>query len=293
VSRDPIAVEDVVLTTDCETAEEFLGRLSPLDPFWRSDPTAWIFRGHADSEWKLLSTLHRGDIHELGKWGLLGENERNLSDDLRRTIAERILWNRFRDAIDEAGLEIPGAPVQIERSLRSTSILEIPDDGIPLVALAQHFELPTSLLDWSRIAFKGAYFAASDLSDLGQRGTEGRLAVWCLKKAALSQSGSAGGRVPRLVTAPLASNPNLHAQSGIFTQVQDGKARPLEDFIRERVYVDPALTAEVPVPWMRKVTLPRTCSAEVMRLLSHQGIHGSSMFPGYAGVVRRLREEAV
>jgi len=293
VTWDQVTPLDVVKTTDCETAEELLGRLSPQDSFWQPDPTGWIFRGQADANWKLLSTAHRKEIHEFEEWNLLGQNAESYGDDSVRIGAERTLWKRFRDAIDEAGLDIPGELVQIERERGTQYQDEIPDGGIPLLALAQHFELPTSLLDWSRIALKGAYFAVSDLRDLKERGTEGRLAVWCLKKAALDHIGRVHDNVLRLVTAPLASNPNLHAQSGIFTQVRDGQALPLDDFIREQVSNYPALTEGVPVPWMRKLTLPRGRAPEAMRLLSYQGIHGASMFPGYAGVVRRLREEAI
>jgi hypothetical protein len=44
---------------------------------------------------------------------------------------------------------------------------------------------------------------------------------------------------------------------------------------------------------MKQVVLPRTHAPRLLRLLSYAGINGSSMFPGYEGVVKRMREEAL
>jgi len=41
-----------------------------------------------------------------------------------------------------------------------------------------------------------------------------------------------------------------------------------------------------------KLTLPQRQARRLLQLLSYSGINGSTMFPGYDGVVRRLREEA-
>ena len=46
-------------------------------------------------------------------------------------------------------------------------------------------------------------------------------------------------------------------------------------------------------PFMRKLTLPGACGKELQRLLSEEGITGSSMFPGLDGVVRSMKEQAI
>jgi hypothetical protein len=288
---DQAGLDDVVVQqTTCETAEEFLMRLNPQDSFWQPDPTAWIFRGHARAEWPLLSTAHRVPVEELERWGLLGEDAADFDESWTRQVAENTLWHHFRRALDEAGLEIPTKAVEISHPMGVLHMHEVTPEGIPLLALAQHFGLPTSLLDWTRIAAKGAYFAASDL-EVDSR--DGRLAVWALKKEALDAGASAERPFMRVVTAPLASNPNLYAQSGIFTQSRAGNDTAVDDYVCERYSNFPPEVSEIPSPWMHKITLPRSCAPRLLQLLSYLGVHGSSMFPGYAGVVRRLREEAV
>lgn len=288
-----MAVDDeVVQTIDCNTAEEFLGRLSPQDPLWQPDPSGWIFRGHARAEWSLLSTAHRKDVRAYEEWGITEEPNIDSADWFRRQAAETGLWRRFYSALDEAGLTIPTKPIQTDDGVEVVHLLsEITTDGLPLLALAQHFGLPTSLLDWTRIAAKGAYFAAADL---GVRDSVGHLAVWALKMKVLNAGIFSDRLVMRDVVAPLASNPNLLAQSGLFTQARGGAILAVDDYARKQFSEhSKELKPAIPLPWMHKITLPRSSAARLLQLLSYSGIHGSSMFPGYAGVVRRLREEAV
>jgi hypothetical protein len=50
------------------------------------------------------------------------------------------------------------------------------------------------------------------------------------------------------------------------------------------------LRDEIPTPWMRMISAPHECAPRLLRILSSFGITGSTMFPGYEGVVRSMRE---
>jgi hypothetical protein len=96
-----------------------------------------------------------------------------------------------------------------------------------------------------------------------------------------------------LVMAPRATNPNLHAQGGVFTvhivKPPDPGAnicrKPL-DYVIERT----ARRNGTPSPVMKHLTLPVCQAGRLLRFLAEQNIHASSVFPGFDGVVRHLRE---
>lgn len=95
----------------------------------------------------------------------------------------------FARHCDSIGLAIPNdSPAFREKFLNQNnptgpggSLSEWPPTEMhPLMALAQHYRLPTRLLDWSTRAYVAAYFAISDaLAKKGDMGAE-RLAVWVL-----------------------------------------------------------------------------------------------------------------
>ncbi|HWD41699.1 MAG TPA: FRG domain-containing protein [Fimbriimonas sp.] len=284
-------IYQVVEEIDCATAPKLLALLSPLHDFWHADPTEWIFRGHASAEWSLLATAHRRDVDPYAKWGITGEQGIESGDWLQRRAAELDLLGRFRKGLDGAGLGIPLNPLASYEYPEVTHLGEIRSDALPILALAQHWGLPTSLLDWTRIAGKAAYFAAADPK---AHESTGQLAVWALKETVLTAGIFANELELRVVVAPLASNPNMHAQSGLFTQSRGEKIVTVDDHLRRQFKeFSKDLTPRFPLPWIRKLSLPRSEARSLLRILSYMGIHGSSMFPGPDGVVRRMREEAI
>lgn len=111
-----------------ETAPDFLDYLQPRRPHWfptdASDPE-WVFRGHADSRWRLIPSAMRTDWFDRFKdrerdricsivdkypisWteGTLPSRER-LVEFLLQQAAERAAVSEFIDLADQAGNHIP------------------------------------------------------------------------------------------------------------------------------------------------------------------------------------------
>ena len=109
---------------------------------------------------------------------------------------------------------------------------------------------------------------------------------------------------PALASAPYAGNPNLAAQSGVFTVDYDAAddTRPFEVFLEQhleqligpRPWTPSNLERQsLPLQPLLKVTLPTSQGPELLRRLASEGVSAATIFPGYAGVKQSLDEQAL
>jgi hypothetical protein len=286
---------------DCATAEELLGKLSSMHDFWQPTPPLWIFRGVSDEGYELKAKAHRPNA--FAAFGLDRAPDTNFSMLENKA---RALLNDFRNALDRAGLSIPTLAPQGGHEIRTWGSA-IREEEVPALALAQHYGLPTPLLDWTVQARVAAYFAVYYALGVGEAGhvdPNGRIAIWGMRRDLENQWITDSSESPhrflasiKLVRVPRASNPNLHAQSGVLTWLwgEGGHTMTLDKFVEllaERRGRELEKSGVSP-PVMRRLTAPRSCAPRLLRLLSYEGIDGSSMFPGYEGVVRSLKEHVL
>jgi FRG domain len=295
---------------DCSSAKEFLDALSPLGTYFKenklSDP--WMFRGQGQDK-PLIPSAFRKD-------GRLAElTHRNIEDYKQKRLAERDLLTLFFDIADKRGLILPDDSQQLR------SILEIlrsdrgehfvgeladwqPDSMVlSLAALAQHYGIPTRLLDWTRHPYIAAFFAAEDaLNHTKEYEPSSQLVVWAFLFPALGKHDEDDRRNDpiRIVTAPSATNPNLKAQQGIFTLLNprytmegEGDYIPMEQVLEEQAmkaeperFSSDKLIADCK---LRKFTLPVSEAGQLLYLLAKLDISPSVIYPGYHSIVRDIK----
>jgi hypothetical protein len=139
----------------------------------------------------------------------------------------------------------------------------------PALALAQHYDVPTRLLDWTYSAYVACYFAAS--SAVKSRASD-RFAVWALD---LAQAAA------HPIQPMTGFNDNVAAQHGLFIPVSPNYSRDaqnpvcsLEQTLRSR-HGRPAR--------FLCFTIPTALASETMRRLAHSHVSAAQMYPGAYG----------
>lgn len=227
---------------NCGSWSEF--KVKTLPEMFDGVPAArgrYYFRGQGSDAWPLMSSFDRW--YKTGAQKVLGKKE----------AAERFL-SLFRDEASRLTPD-PGLSSNPEQVL----------------GLAQHYGVPTRLLDWTETPYVAAFFAFSGLS-LSPDATQ-QIAIWCLDTTSAIWKEDTGIKLLN-ISSPY--NERLKNQLGKFTLLQS----PF-DSVEEHI-----AKCDASGRTLRKITLPATEARLALSDLDFMGINYSSIYPGLDGCAR-------
>ena len=266
-----------------KSAAKLWEALSPTKRLYER-PCNVIFRGQANSSWKLIPTVLRdGDNNPASAmWGKGVKAEEQVFTEVR-------LLELFAEFCDQVGIRIPGDSPSFRNEILSSERQDLyikqpakwPNPGlIEIMAMAQHHGIPTRLLDWTKQPYVAAYFAAtSALANAKQWKRGDKLAVWALNIELINLY----QRV-KVVTIPGSVTPHLSAQSGLFTvhphngnRGGDFDVSGLEDEF-----------SKLPNTPLLLLTLPVKESLSLYELCNRSGINAATIYRSIDGAGRAV-----
>jgi hypothetical protein len=242
--------------TITHVAEVIAAARDLLQPF--DHETAW-WRGHAKADWRLQAQVHR-----------------------RRD-------ERQYDEATLIGHFVSRAPSRSHRPCPAN------DDWLRWLFLAQHYGLPTRLLDWTESPLIATYFAVQD----AQLGTEDGC-MWGLWPTGLNNqfTGPGVGLVqiadPKVATIAQSAFTGRGSSDDIVAAIdgQEIDPRMLAQMSRFTLHSDrtPLEEFQGADKWLRQYMIPKAAKARIRAQLSALGIRRSNLFPDLENLAGELRE---
>lgn len=234
----------MIETIECFSWGDFKQRLK--DSVYNGERIArgkYLFRGQGDANWELSSSFDRAYSE--------------VEVDKRNQI-EKLLIDNFKK--------------ECEADENYRTILS---DDISTIALAQHFGVPTRLLDWTESPYIAAFFAFQGhfYSTVFQESIGTSVAIWILYKDSYIWSESTG---VQLISPESWNNERLRTQYGWFT-LSKTPFPNLEEYANHFEDADIAL---------RKIVLPADLAGEAIPDLDLMGINHGTLFPDLEGRAR-------
>ena len=189
---------------------------------------AFLFRGHEDASWELLPSIFRisaSAAPEEKKRHRGFVQAHHMAGHIQRELDP---FYQFLEGINDLGMFIDNGSVKIMNDMRSrvrvgSKLLETkwPELDFPTqeqlsaLALAQHYGLPTRLLDWTANPYVALFFAIERIRSFYDFRTEKELGIWILPRDLLDLTQFF--KFLKVVEVPRFQNPNIIAQQGLFT----------------------------------------------------------------------------
>ena len=305
----------ILRVIDCDNLDEFISHIVPSNPIYRQSGSRFVFRGHSNADWFLIPSVFRE-----GREGLRYPKGVANKPYYRRE-EEFLDLMSFMEAFNGSGGYVDSNDLLLSTLRRDHSLgrqekhaqgeaLWPSKEYIPMMALAQHYGLPTRLLDFTFNPYVAAYFAV--VGCVFDKMDFDRLCVFAFDVGVMCEA------MPKFyseqdfyqikpyqldsdfympVIAPYHFNSNMKMQSGLFMMYVDAHGKydeftPLkfdEWVVRNNLCSSPTWGGDA----FLKITLPISFSLKLLEFLHINFIHGAKIFEGAEGAVKYAMERRI
>ncbi|MGI9950601.1 FRG domain-containing protein [Vibrio hyugaensis] len=316
-------------------ANNFIEALSPLREEFVDPVPQYIYRGQGNSKWQLLPSVFRENANLPYRGGRKGPmitlgDQRQMEWELLVEFVKEANANGFHlpdETVIYRMLDLKQHDEEFNK-IRRHEVHWPSAEYLSILALAQHYELPTRLLDWSYSSYVATYFSAMQCLGVLKRGEKVKnLSVFALNSN--WSEFSYQSEIPQIqkelyehhkqgvtfqvVQSPTYFNAHLKAQKGVFTcQYEFGNIKNyltapvcLREFIQGQTEKKQkeleskqgtglAQLSQTIINFdgnvLYEYTLPASEAEEVLFLLDRLGINASTLFPTLSGCVKTIFE---
>jgi len=301
-------------TREFSSCEELLKHLLFDDVWGRRQ---WKYRGQGNKDDELVPSALRRDTK------FFSDDEQPAQSNKVQILREWTVLKRFMTFADHQGLPIPGVDVLFNDLSELNWLVHRSMQGeqrwplkrlYGLMALAQHYGVPTRILDWTRAPLIGLYFAAAYAAQ--EENEKPQITLYALNEEIyylhlLAFNDKYESQVSKIeatligIDVPYAKNPNITAQTGTFTCIAERRINPehavpirnLEGIIVElaqvvnRIEDLAAMLGMQTDPMLIKLIAPGDDAGRLLRkLASTFHIMGGTVFPGFDGAAKAVHE---
>ena len=310
-----------------EDAMSFLRAINYGGELYDALTNNFIYRGHYSEKYLLLPYALRPGVMDAFHPGIDYKDETVFIAtqlEISQVLGEYQLLQRFYNLCDKNVLRVPDCPRLRDSVIKNYDLVSffgkedwLPKDLWEIAALAQHYGIPTRLLDWTANIKTAMYFAIVDY--IKPLSVEERLErtkllfqnrgkvedeyseIWALDTNVVVAK---EGKLPlQLIRPPYHGNPNLAAQEGVFTLWPVSKPRlpmkkdeKLDTTWLNQTPLDVLLVKKLEElkaeerPYLYRIAFPQSAAIELYQYLEREGHTAAKLFPGYGGVAKSIIE---